>query len=107
VKLLDPRRSGHLAFDPSAFQPAQLGTLGSSPRTICCGPGINNIDLALMKSFRLTEKSHLQFRTEVFNLANHAQFTKVDGNISDGDSFGTVLGARDPRLLQLALKLFF
>lgn len=56
---------------------------------------------------RLSESWNLQFRAEFFNLANHAQFTKVDGNISDGVDFGRVLRARDPRLIQFALKLRF
>jgi hypothetical protein len=61
----------------------------------------------------------LEFRAEFFNIANHAQFTKVDGNISDSavdangnvlpgtGTFGKVLQVRDPRLVQFALKLIF
>ena len=113
LKRLDPRNGYNLAFDPSAFQqPAQLGVIGNSPRTVCCGPGINNLDLSLMKDTRIQERFNLQFRAEFFNVANHAQFSKVDGNISDGSvasggTFGKVLRARDPRLIQLALKLIF
>jgi hypothetical protein len=43
----------------------------------------------------------------LFNIANHAQFSKVDGNISDGATFGKVLQTRDPRLVQFGLKLIF
>jgi hypothetical protein len=110
---LDPRNSQNLAFDPSSFQqPQELGVIGNSPRSVCCGPGIANLDMSLMKSAAVKERYTLQFRTEVFNVANHAQFSKVDGNISDGDvatggTFGKVLRARDPRLIQFALKLVF
>jgi hypothetical protein len=103
----------NLAFDPSSFrQPEDLGRIGTSPRTVCCGPGINNLDFALMKNAAIRENMSLQFRVELFNVANHAQFTKVDGNISDGDpaaggTFGMVQRARDPRLAQLALKILF
>ncbi len=112
VKRLDPRNGYHTAFDPSAFQQPTLGLIGNSPRTVCCGPGINNLDLSLMKDTRIHETFNLQFRAEFFNVANHTQFSKVDGNISDGDvtnggTFGKVLRARDPRLIQLALKLIF
>ncbi len=110
---LNPRNGYNLAFDPSAFQqPTQLGVIGDSPRTVCCGPGINNLDVSVLKDTRVTERFNMQFRAEFFNAANHAQFSKVDGNISDGDvtqggTFGKVLRARDPRLIQLALKLMF
>jgi hypothetical protein len=105
---LDPRRPGHYAFDPASFaQPAQLGVIGDSPRTVCCGPGINNFDFALLKDTPVSESARLQFRAEFFNLFNHAQFVNPDGNISDGATFGTVVRARDPRLIQFALKLVF
>ena len=104
---LNPRGPGNLGFDPHAFAPQALGTIGSSPRSVCCGPGINNFDLGLQKRTSLTERTSLEFRAEVFNIVNHAQFTTPDGNISDGTDFGRVKRARDPRLIQFALKLFF
>ncbi len=110
---LNPRNPLNLAFDPASFrQPEELGRIGNSPRSVCCGPGINNFDFSLMKDVSIREGTSLQFRAEFFNLFNHAQFTKVDGNISDGDpyaggTFGKVLRAREPRLMQLALKLLF
>ncbi len=94
-------------FDPNAFAPQALGTIGNAPRSICCGPGINNADLALLKTTRLAEHKELQFRAEFFNAFNHAQFYVPDGNITDGATFGQVSKARDPRLIQLALKLLF
>ena len=65
-----------------------------------------------MKTVALSERIAMNFRGEVFNVFNHAQFTKVDGNISDGQvaeggTFGKALRARDPRLMQFALKLLF
>jgi hypothetical protein len=113
LQKLNPRNPLNEAFNPASFQqPTQLGVIGDSPRSVCCGPGINNIDFSLLKDTTLTERFKLQFRAEFFNIANHAQFTKVDGNISDGDpstggTFSKVLQARDPRLIQFALKLIF
>ena len=113
IHRLDPRNPFHLAFDPTAFQqPQDLGRIGTSPRSVCCGPGINNIDFSLLKNTKLTERYGLQFRAEFFNIANHAQFSQVDGNISDGQvvdggTFGKVTRARDPRLIQFALKIIF
>ncbi|HXX21925.1 MAG TPA: carboxypeptidase regulatory-like domain-containing protein [Terriglobia bacterium] len=94
-------------FDPNAFAPQALGTIGDSPRSLCCGPGINNADLALLKTTRLAEHKELEFRAEFFNAFNHAQFYVPDGNITDGPTFGQVSKARDPRLIQFALKLLF
>jgi hypothetical protein len=106
-RTLNPRGPGNLFFDPSIFQPQALGTIGNAPRSICCGPGLNNFDIAIHKNIKLTEQARLEFRGEFFNVVNHAQFLAPDGNISDGADFGRVMLARDPRLIQFALKLFF
>jgi len=96
-------------FDPNQFSNATvpLGSTGNATRTICCGPGINNFDFSLLKNTGITERAQLQFRAEFFNVFNHAQFQNPDGNISDGNTFGQVVRARDPRLVQFALKLLF
>ncbi len=112
LKTLNPRNPVNAAFDTSVFSLPEPGTFGNSPRTVCCGPGIANLDFSLLKDTKLTERTSLEFRAEFFNITNHAQFTTVDGNISDGDvnsggTFGKVLRARDPRLVQFALKLIF
>ncbi|MGO8788875.1 MAG: carboxypeptidase regulatory-like domain-containing protein [Terriglobia bacterium] len=106
-RTINPRGQGNLFFDPSTFQPQALGTIGSAPRSVCCGPGINNFDVGIHKDTQLTEQTRLEFRAELFNIVNHAQFMAPDGNISDGADFGRVMQARDPRLVQFALKLYF
>jgi hypothetical protein len=84
-----------------------LGQIGNSRRTVCCGPGITNLDLGIHKTIPIREGTNLEFRTELFNVFNHTQFFNPDGNISDGADFGQVTRARDPRLIQLALRLTF
>jgi hypothetical protein len=106
LQKLDPRNPLHLAFDPSSFEQPAMGLIGNSPRAVCCGPGIDNLDMSIMKTVSIKERYTFQFRAEAFNVANHAQFSKVDGNISDA-TFGQVLLARDPRLMQFALKIGF
>jgi len=107
-KKLDPRKTGNnLGFDPSVFQPSAFGTFGNAPRTICCGPGLNNSDLSLQKSTSINERSRIEFRWDFFNIANHTKFFNPDGNITDGSDFGRVKRAADPRLMQVALKLYF
>ena len=104
---LDPRKSGGYYFDPTSFTDAPLGQIGNAPRTICCGPGILSFDFALHKRVSLTESTTLEFRTEFFNLFNHTQFFNPRGDITEGPAFGAVARARDPRLMQLALRLSF
>lgn len=104
---LEPQHSGGYYFDPASFVPAPLGQIGNTPRNLCCGPGVLNLDAGVHKSFRLGERTGMEFRTEVFNLMNRTQFMNPDGNITDGASFGQVSQARDPRLIQLALRLTF
>jgi hypothetical protein len=69
------------------------------------GPGINNWDLAFHKNTRITERVTLEFRGELFNAFNHAQFENPDGDVAG--SMGQVTSAREPRIGQLALKLSF
>lgn len=104
---LNPQQSGGYYFDPASFTDAPLGQIGNTPRTLCCGPGIANLDLGIHKIFELREAAKLEFRTEVFNVMNHTQFENPDGNITDGAAFGQVSRARDPRLIQVALRLTF
>ncbi len=105
---MDPRENpDSLFFDPSAFTTAAFGTLGTAPRTVCCGPSINNWDFGIHKSTPVNDRWRLEFRAEFFNLWNHTQFFNPDGNITNGSEFGTVKRAKEPRQIQFALKLFF
>ena len=96
-------------FNPDAFTEDTVppGTIGNAPRTICCGPGINNWEFGFVKSTPIGETYKVDFRAELFNAFNHAQFFQPDGNTTDGTDFGRVKRARDPRLVQFALKFYF
>ncbi len=89
------------------YDPTLFGSLGNAKRTICCGPHISNTDFAILKTIALSETRRIDFRAEFFNIFNHTQFFTPDGNTSDGSQFGQVVQARDPRLVQFALKFFF
>src|SRR5205823_11772565 len=93
----DPRTHQNYYFDPASFTTAADGTLGTAKRTICCGPGVKNWDMSFQKVTKIGEKHTVEFRTEFFNIFNTTQFTNPDGNISDGQDFGRVKRARDPR----------
>jgi hypothetical protein len=94
---------------PAGCSLQPLGEPGNSRRRFFYGPGIDNYDMALLKSFAITESKSLQFRFEGFNIFNHAQFygpASVNGNISSS-SFGDVVSAAAPRLMQAAVKFTF
>jgi hypothetical protein len=94
-------------FNPSYFTFEPTGQVGNAMRRYFSGPGIYNFDMALLKETKITESTQLQFRAEAFNVFNHAQFTNPSGNIDNTGVFGFVTSARDPRIMQLALKLLF
>jgi hypothetical protein len=102
-------RNGAPYFNTTLFSLQPLGQPGNARRRFFSGPGMDNFDLAVHKAFDLTESKALEFRAEAFNALNHAQFygpSSVDGNIS-GATFGQVVSAASPRLMQLAVKFSF
>ena len=106
----NPRnKEGAPYFNPGYYTTEQLGQVGNAMRRSFSGPGINNFDMALLKSIAITEPARLEFRAEAFNVFNPTQFTNPSGNINNGGlgGFGYVTGARDPRIMQVALKLLF
>jgi hypothetical protein len=104
-------------FNTALFTPEALGTLGDARRRFFSGPGLNNWDIALLKDTKLTEGMNLEFRAELFNAFNHAQFGQPDGNVNDVQQispdtgrlvgFGTIQAANPSRIMQLSLKLLF
>jgi hypothetical protein len=96
-------------FDASAFAvvPANAFRYGTSGRNILRGPGSVVLDFSVYKDFQLRERTRLQFRAEFFNLPNHANFLLPFANISVPALAGKVLSARDPRIIQFGLKLYF
>lgn len=102
-------RNGAPYFNTALFSLQPLGQVGNARRRFFYGPGMNNFDVALHKSVSLTESKSLELRAEAFNVFNHAQFygpSSVDGNVS-GTTFGQVVSAAPPRLMQLAVKFAF
>jgi Carboxypeptidase regulatory-like domain len=81
----------------------QFGTAG---RNIAVGPRYFNWDFGTSKNFRLTETKDLQFRAEIFNLLNHANFHIPNSDISS-PTFNQILEAEPARLVQFALKFLF
>ncbi|OFW36409.1 MAG: hypothetical protein A3J28_07105 [Acidobacteria bacterium RIFCSPLOWO2_12_FULL_60_22] len=61
-------------YDPTAFSRPTPGTYGNLGRNTVIGPGLANFDLSLFKRFNVTENANVQFRAELFNVFNHANF---------------------------------
>ncbi|MEP6924354.1 MAG: TonB-dependent receptor [Pyrinomonadaceae bacterium] len=97
-------------FNVQAFQalPVGAGRFGNQLRNQVRGPKFASLDLALHRSFGLwNESSNLEFRWEVFNALNRANFALPNRDIS-GSNVGTITALQgDPRVMQFAVRLNF
>jgi len=103
------------------------GNHGNTGPTVARGPGLTNFNISLFKNFQVGERLRFQFRTEAYNVFNHPQFSAVnttakfqpDGTLANPpqyDALGKIFSigqfsqptaARDPRILQFALRITF
>ncbi len=96
-------------FNVSCFATPAAYTFGNSGRNVLFGPGENNVDFGLHRSFQLPvwESAQLEFRAEAFNVFNHPQFNVPAATIGVANA-GTIASTSVPnRELQLALRLSF
>jgi Carboxypeptidase regulatory-like domain/TonB dependent receptor-like, beta-barrel len=93
-------------FDTSFFTTNTLGTFGNSGKNILRGPKYFNVDMGILKTIPIAERLSMEFRAEFFNTFNNVNFYQPDSTVTD-PAFGQILSARDPRILQFALKLRF
>ena len=102
------KQQGIQYIDPSAFSLPAIGAFGNLGHNALRGPGRDNWNLSLFKSFVFSETrgSRLEFRVETFNTFNHTQFHDVSFNFTSSN-FGQFTSAYDPRIMQLGLKLYF
>ena len=99
------------------------GFLGNTSRNLLRGPGLTNVDFSVVKDTAigaLGEAGRLEFRTEFFNLLNHANFnlparTAYSGAINATPltlvgpvgTAGVITGAATSRQIQFAVKVIF
>jgi hypothetical protein len=106
-------------LNPAAFVQPAPGTYGDMGANNLLAPGFVQIDMGVVRAFVIRESKQVQFRAEAFNLPNHtnpdvclagssilAPCTAMSTAINT-QSFGRILSARDPRILQMALKFLF
>ena len=109
LQKLNPKQPGQLYLNYSQFSDPVLGSFNNgTPRSVCCGPGLEDWDFSVHKKINLSESRYFQFRGEIFNVFNHTNFSNPDGHYQDGQGqFGKITQVGDPRLVQFALKFFF
>ncbi|MBI2688600.1 MAG: TonB-dependent receptor [Acidobacteria bacterium] len=106
---LDPRTNALLGLDKSAYSLPARGTFGTLSRNTQPGFGINNWDVSMAKNFGmkfLGEAGRLQLRFEWFNFFNHTQFVNPNATFNT-PTFGLVTSTFDPRILQIAGRLYW
>jgi hypothetical protein len=108
------RVTGYQWVNPTVFSAPGAGTWGNLGFDALRGPGRDNWNLAMFKSFVISETrgSEFQFRAESFNTWNHTQFGGAGQNGAFSNNFGAgnfgqVTNAFDPRVFQLGAKLIF
>ena len=93
-------------YNIAAFTLPALGTYGTAGRNILRGPNRQVVNFSTFKNFRARERLTFQFRFEAFNFFNHANFNLPNAAVG-GVNNGHILGAADPRVIQLGLKILF
>jgi hypothetical protein len=108
-------------LNPAAFAQNPTGTYGNLGRNALRGPGFFTLDMSLSRIFSVRERFRIQARAEAFNILNHTNYVgyfapagqpagssygTLSQNLSSSN-FGQITGAYDPRILQMALKLYF
>ncbi len=111
-------------LNPAAFTLPAPGTFGNLRRGFVRQPGLANVDFSVAKNWKVKEKYGIQFRAEMFNLFNHAEFNGFDPGLGLGlgrdtnhkftgtftrnnGNFGKLGGTRRPREIQFGIKFNF
>lgn len=113
----NPRDPDHYIANPEVFSQPAAGTIGNAGRNMLVRPGFAQWDMTLSKFTRITERLGMQFRWEVYNVLNRANFGGVTSSVRSGN-FGRIFSTPDvdainplaeggPRTMQFALKLHF
>lgn len=107
----DPNRDKVLEwFNTRAFTLNAEGTFGSAGRNIIFGPGLANVNAAVSKNIalsRLGEGARIQFRAEFFNTLNRVNLASKRSESLASGTYGRIVSAFDPRILQFGLKFQF
>ncbi len=93
-------------FDTGKFSAAPQFAIGNSSRDPVRGPGLQEVDLMIGKTFRIAERLGMEVRAEAFNVTNTPPFGDPNGSFGS-PAFGTIATAGNPRVFEVAAKLHF
>lgn len=93
-------------LNAASFTPNLPGAYGNAGSFSLISPGYFDMDADLSRFFRITEHQRVELRFEFFNSTNHVNFNGPESSLKSS-SFGKLLSAGDPRILQFALKYYF
>ena len=93
-------------FNTAAFAQPAPGKYGNAGVGVIRGPGFWDWDTAVSRLFPIRESMRLRFSGEFFNILNHTNWSGVSTSIGSGN-YGQITSARDPRRVQLSLRLDF
>ena len=101
-------------FRTDVFRLPAVGTIGNAGKTLIRGPGVNNWDAGVFRSFAIKERARVQFRWELYNTFNHTQFDGLDTTARfdpQGNQVNARLGeftsAAAARIMQFNLRVIF
>lgn len=98
-------------FDGSVFITPPSSSFGDVPRNAGTGPKFAQVDLSLMKHTPIGDKWNMEFRADLFNIANHPNFANPDGNTTDpnfgrsASTVGSTIGTGTSRQIQFSIKI--
>jgi hypothetical protein len=124
ISVLSPPCAGGMGMNPAAFSVPSTPRQGTEGRNDIRGFGLTQVDVSLSKKIDISERLHLQFRADAFNVLNHPNFTNPQGFVEFGSFYlqsqemlnqglGGIGGLNPlfqeggPRSLQLSLKMTF
>ena len=100
------QRSADQWFNTAAFALQDPFTFGSAGRNSVFAPGLANVDLSIVKGWYVGEEGRLEFRWEIFNLLNRANFD-VPNRVFGTPNFGRIFSAQHAREMQFGLRYSF
>src|SRR5262249_40285240 len=100
-------------INPAAFRAPASGKVGNAGRNLGRGPNLAQLDIGITRHFSLAERASIEFRSEIFNVFNRAQYGDPSGDITVQSQFGiiqstvntTPIGTGTPRQIQFMVRI--